>query len=52
MMVPKTLVLNLNGTLIHGDYQMGEGFVCLKRPGLSVFLQRMAKFYEIVVFSE
>lgn len=34
----KTLVLNLNGTLIHSEYKFGVGFEVLKRPGLSVFL--------------
>lgn len=35
---PKTLVLNLRGTLIHSEYKFGTGFEVLKRPGLSVFL--------------
>ena len=44
---PKTLILNLRGTLIHSEYkvfinylflQFGVGFEILKRPGLSVFL--------------
>lgn len=48
----KTLVLNLNGTLIHSEYKFGTGFEVLKRPGLSVFLQRMARNYEIVIFGD
>lgn len=39
----KVLVLNLNGTLIHSEYKLGSGFEIVKRPGLSVFLQRMAR---------
>lgn len=48
----KTLVLNLNGTLIHSEYKFGVGFEVLKRPGLSVFLQRMSKSYECVIFGD
>ena len=48
----KTLVLNLNGTLIHSEYKFGVGFEVLKRPGLSLFLQRMAKSYELVIFGD
>lgn len=48
----KVLVLNLNGTLVHSEYKFGVGFEILKRPGLSVFLQRMARNYEIVFFGE
>ena len=51
-MIPKTLVLNLNGTLIHSEYKFGVGFEVLKRPGLSVFLQRMARSYECVIFGD
>lgn len=49
---PKTLVLNLEGTLIHSEYKMGIGFEILKRPGLSIFLQQMANHYEVVIFGE
>lgn len=37
---PKTLVLNVNGTLVHSEYKFGVGFEILKRPGLSLFLNR------------
>jgi import inner membrane translocase subunit TIM50 len=50
MMVPKTLVVNLNGTLVWQHYEMGVGMEAYKRPGLSTFLQRMARYYEVVVF--
>jgi import inner membrane translocase subunit TIM50 len=60
---PKTLVVNLRGTLIHSEYKVittfylpplkfGVGFEVLKRPGLSVFLQRMARYYEVVIFGD
>ena len=49
---PKTLVLNLRGTLIHSEYKFGVGFEIYKRPGLSVFLQRMSRYYEIVIFGD
>jgi len=38
---PKTLVLNVNGTLVHSEYKFGVGFEILKRPGLSVFMNRL-----------
>jgi hypothetical protein len=46
----KTLVLNLNKTLINYEYKFGSGFEILKRPGLLRFIQEMGQFYEIVVF--
>jgi len=47
---PKTLVCNLTGTLVHQSYLLGQGTVLYKRPGLSVFLQRAARNYEVCVF--
>jgi import inner membrane translocase subunit TIM50 len=47
---PKTLVLNFNGTIVHQSYKLGVGVELFKRPGLSTFLNRMAKYYEIVIF--
>eukprot|EP00347_Sterkiella_histriomuscorum_P015966 403355012 len=49
---PKTLVINMRGTLVHSEYKFGSGFEILKRPGLSVFLQRLSRFYEIVIFGD
>jgi TFIIF-interacting CTD phosphatase-like protein len=49
---PKTLVLNLRGTLLSQEYKFGVGYEILKRPGLSVFMQRMSRYYEIVIFGE
>ena len=48
----KVLVLSLNGTLIHCEYKFGVGFEILKRPGLSTFLARMARNYELVIFGD
>ena len=48
----KVLVLNLSGTLVHTEYKLGVGFEVVKRPGLSVFLQRMARNYELVIFGD
>lgn len=46
----KTLVINLNKTLISYDYEMGTGFKVIKRKGLEKFLLEMSNYYEIVVF--
>lgn len=48
----KVLVLNLSGTLVHTEYKLGVGFEVVKRPGLSVFMQRMARNYELVLFGD
>lgn len=49
---PKTLVLNLRGTLIHSEYKFGVGFEVQKRPGLSMFLNRLSRQYELVIFGD
>ena len=49
-MEPKVLVLNLNGTLVHSTYSLGVGVEIYKRPGLTAFLNRMSRQYEICVF--
>ena len=43
--------MNLNGTLVHQTYSMGVGVEMYKRPGLSSFISRMSKQYELVIFS-
>jgi hypothetical protein len=48
----KTLVINLNKTLISYSYKMGRGFVTVKRPGLNKFLLEMSNHYEIVIFGD
>lgn len=47
---PKTLVLNLGGTITHQEYKFGSGTEVLKRPGLTRFLRKLAQMYEIVIF--
>jgi hypothetical protein len=49
--VEKTLVLNLNKTLISYHYSLLSGFEILKRPGLTTFINELSKYYEIVLFS-
>jgi mitochondrial import inner membrane translocase subunit TIM50 len=51
-MYPKTLVLNLRGTLIHSEYKFGIGFEVHKRPGLSTFINRLSRQYELVIFGD
>jgi import inner membrane translocase subunit TIM50 len=46
----KTLVINLNKTLVNYEYKFGKGFEILKRPGLINFLQEMGQIYEVVIF--
>lgn len=40
---PKTLVMNMNGTLVHQTYNLGVGVEMYKRPGLTSFINRMSK---------
>ena len=40
---PKTLVMNMNGTLVHQSYKLGVGVEVFKRPGLSTFLTKMSR---------
>lgn len=47
-----TLVLDLNETLVYSDWQRERGWRTFKRPGVDAFLDHMAKFYEIVVYSD
>jgi len=49
-MAPKTLVMNLNGTLVHQSYSLGVGVEIYKRPGLTAFLNKMSQRYELCIF--
>ena len=49
--IEKTLVINLNKTLISYHYSLFSGFEILKRPGLKTFIDELSKYYEIVLFS-
>lgn len=52
LMQPKTLVLNLSGTLINHDFIFGKGVNIKKRPGLNKFIKKAATMYEVVIFSD
>ena len=52
IMHPKTLVLNVSGTLVDTEYVFGKGLVIKKRPGLQQFLKKMSGLYEIILFSD
>ncbi|XP_010534799.1 PREDICTED: mitochondrial import inner membrane translocase subunit TIM50-like [Tarenaya hassleriana] len=47
-----TLVLDLNETLLYTDWNRDRGWRTFKRPGVDAFLEHLAKFYEIVVYSD
>ncbi|KAH6764426.1 Haloacid dehalogenase-like hydrolase superfamily protein [Perilla frutescens var. hirtella] len=47
-----TLVLDLNETLIYSDWKRDRGWRTFKRPGVEAFLEHLAQFYEIVVYSD
>ncbi|KAK6934593.1 FCP1 homology domain [Dillenia turbinata] len=47
-----TLVLDLNETLLYSDWKRDRGWKTFKRPGVDAFLEHLAQFYEIVVFSD
>ncbi|XP_061364145.1 mitochondrial import inner membrane translocase subunit TIM50-like [Gastrolobium bilobum] len=47
-----TLVLDLNETLIHYVWTRDTGWQTFKRPGVDAFLEHLAQFYEIVVYTD
>lgn len=49
----KTLVLDLEETLVHFEYDRSSGWRCMKRPYLDAFLDYLSLggLYEVVVFS-
>ncbi|GAQ89248.1 Haloacid dehalogenase-like hydrolase (HAD) superfamily protein [Klebsormidium nitens] len=47
-----TLVLDLNDTLVYSDWKRERGWRTFKRPGATEFLEQLAPYYEIVVFSD
>lgn len=49
---PKTLVLNLTGTLVKSEYIFGKGNKIIVRPGLEQFLSRLVNKYEIIIFAD
>lgn len=51
MAPPRTLVIDLDDTLVHSTYSRVAGWRVAKRPGAEAFLAYLASFYEIVVFT-
>lgn len=49
---PKTLLINLSGTTIHSNFQMGKGRELVKRPGLDELIKIFSQRCEIVIFSD
>lgn len=47
-----TLVVSLDGTLVHSDWTRQYGWRYAKRPGVDQFLAQLAPFYEIVLWTE
>ncbi|KAK6133004.1 hypothetical protein DH2020_033295 [Rehmannia glutinosa] len=47
-----TLVLDLNETLIYSDWKRDRGWRTFKRPGVDAFLEHLAQYFEIVVYSD
>lgn len=47
----KTLVLDLDGILVHSDWSRGRGWRTFKRPGADDFVRDMAQYYELVVYT-
>mmetsp|Transcript_33362 Transcript_33362/g.44233 ORF Transcript_33362/g.44233 Transcript_33362/m.44233 type:complete len:465 (-) Transcript_33362:351-1745(-) len=51
MPCPHTLVLDLENTLVSATWDRKHGWRHAKRPGVDKFLQEMAQYYEIVLYS-
>jgi TFIIF-interacting CTD phosphatase-like protein len=50
---PRTIVIDLEGTLVNCDWTREEGWIVTKRPGTDEFLSRLFQAgFEIVLFSE
>ena len=47
----RTLVIELDKTLVHSSYSRATGWRVAKRPGAEAFLAYMASFYEVVIFT-
>lgn len=48
----RTLVLDLDDTLIHSDWTRARGWRTFKRPGATAFIQQMASAYELVLYTD
>ena len=47
----RTLVLDLDETLVHSDWRRERGWRTFKRPGVDEFLRYISQFYEVVVYT-
>ncbi|XP_002990724.2 mitochondrial import inner membrane translocase subunit TIM50 [Selaginella moellendorffii] len=47
-----TIVLDLNETLVFSEWKRERGWGTFKRPGVEAFLEKLAHYYEIVVYSD
>ncbi|EXB36079.1 Mitochondrial import inner membrane translocase subunit TIM50 [Morus notabilis] len=47
-----TLVLDLQETLLYSYWTREKGWQTIKRPGVDAFLEHLAQYYEIVVYSD
>lgn len=47
-----TLVLDLNETLVYSDWTRDRGWRTFKRPGAEAFLEHLAQFYELVIYTD
>ncbi|PIA58232.1 hypothetical protein AQUCO_00500286v1 [Aquilegia coerulea] len=52
MMGIKTVVLDLNETLIYSNWTRERGWRTFKRPGLDIFLLRLAQCCEVVIYTD
>ncbi|WVN87596.1 uncharacterized protein L203_102779 [Cryptococcus depauperatus CBS 7841] len=48
---PYTLVIDLEGLLVHSSWDRVHGWRTAKRPGVDYFLGYLSQFYEIVLFT-